>query len=102
MSEINGIGKPGAETSEFKTTKWAMLASTLLPIAAMILEGLSNSGVIENKMWLAIIGGISATLASLGYTYTRGKIKASESAAFAHIAAVKEKAEIMAKQDLNS
>ena len=38
MDSTNSIGKPGEQTSEFKATKWAMLASTLLPIAALILE----------------------------------------------------------------
>ena len=102
MSDTNGVGKPGSETSEYKTTKWAMLASTLLPVAAMILEGLSDSGMIQNKFWLAIIGGATATLASLGYTFTRGKIKAAESIAFAHVAAARDQAETHSKQDLNS
>ena len=90
MSESSGFGKSGIDTSEYKTTKWAMLASTLLPVAAMILEGLSASGVIENKFWLAILGGFSATLASLGYSWTRGKTKAVEAQAIAAMAAAKE------------
>ena len=90
MQENNSIGKPGSETSEFKTTKWAMLASTLLPVACLVLDGLSDSGVIENKLWLCIIGGISSTLAALGYSHNRSKIKSAEALALGQIAAAKE------------
>ena len=90
MPETSGFGKSGSQTSEYKTTKWAMLASTLLPVAAMILEGLSDSGAIQNKFWLAIIGGCSATLASLGYSWTRAKTKAVEAQSIAAMAAAKE------------
>ena len=89
-NEQGSFGKRGADTSEYKTTKWAMLASTLLPVAAMILEGLSDSGVIQNKFWLAIIGGCSATLASLGYSWTRAKTKAVEAQSIAMMAAAKD------------
>ena len=99
MDDTNSIGKPGEQTSEFKATKWAMLASTLLPIAALILDGLSDSGMIENKLWLCIIGGVSSTLAALGYSHGRTKTKVAEAISLGRIAAAKE---LNSKQDNES
>tara|TARA_R110000824_G_scaffold253351_3_gene442252 strand:- start:555 stop:839 length:285 start_codon:yes stop_codon:yes gene_type:complete len=84
------IGKQGSETSEFKTTKWAMIASAGLPLVAMVIDSLTQSGLVENKVWLALLGGISATIASLGYTFSRGKTKAAEAASIAQMAVVNE------------
>ena len=89
------IGKDGKDTSEFKTTKWAMIASAGLPLVAMVIDSLTQSGLIENKVWLALLGGVGSVLASLGYTFSRGKAKAAETAAFAQMAVVSE----LKKQD---
>tara|TARA_R110002110_G_scaffold119338_4_gene293824 strand:- start:4649 stop:4930 length:282 start_codon:yes stop_codon:yes gene_type:complete len=82
------IGKQGSETSEFKTTKWAMIASAGLPLVAMVIDSLTQSGLVENKVWLALLGGIGSVLASLGYTFARGKTKAAEAASVAQMAVV--------------
>ena len=84
------IGKSGKDSSEFRTTKWAMIASAGLPLVAMIIDSLTQSGLIENRVWLALLGGISATVASLGYTFARGKTKAAEAATFAQMAVAQE------------
>ena len=82
------IGKDGKTTSEFQTTKWAMICSAGLPLIAMVIDSLTQSGLVENKVWLALLGGISATIASLGYTFARGKTKAAEAASVAQMAVV--------------
>ena len=87
---MSQIGKEGKTTTEYQTTKWAMIASAGLPMVAMIIDGITQSGFISNKIWLALLGGVSATLASLGYTYTRGKVKAAESQTIAQMATAKE------------
>ena len=87
---MSQIGKKGSETSEFKTTKWAMIASAGLPLVAMVIDSLTQSGLIENKVWLALLGGIGSVLASLGYTFTRGKTKAAEAATLAQMTVARE------------
>jgi hypothetical protein len=87
---MSQIGKKGSDTSEFATTKWAMIASSGVPLIAMVIDSLTQSGLIENKVWLALLGGIGSVLASLGYTFTRGKTKAAEAATLAQMTVVKE------------
>ena len=87
---MSQLGKEGKDTSEYQTTKWSMIAPAGLPMVAMIVDGIMQSGFISNQIWLALLGGFSCTLASLGYTYTRGKVKAAESQTIAQMHTAKE------------
>jgi len=87
---MSQLGKEGKDTSEYQTTKWSMIASAGLPLMAIIVDGITQAGLISSPIWLALLGGLSATLASLGYTFTRGKVKAAESHTIAQMATAKE------------
>lgn len=61
--------KPGYRTTEF----WLASAATLLGIVMA-------SGLIQpDTIWDRIAGAIAATLAAMGYSYSRGLTKARDS-----------------------
>lgn len=62
------MDKSGFKTSEF----WLMIVASIFGI-------LMASGIIvEGSIWYQIVGGAIAILSSLGYTWSRTKIKIGE------------------------
>ncbi len=63
--------KPGYKTTEF----WLSLLATVMGflLASGVLDGM------DPESWvMRIVGGVIAVLASLGYTASRGKVKAAD------------------------
>mgnify|MGYP006409226223 FL=1 len=83
----NQIGKPGAETSEFKRTKWAQWAAVVLPIVATILAAIIDQGLITNGLWAGVAAAGLSTMAALGYSSSRSKTKAAEAIGAAQVQA---------------
>jgi|3_EtaG_2_1085321.scaffolds.fasta_scaffold80862_4 hypothetical protein len=74
------MSNEGKKTSEAKQSTLVILLSTLLPAAALVLDNLVGNGVI-NGTWAMVAGLVSAGIASAGYSYSRGKVKAAEAIA---------------------
>ena len=62
---------PGWKTTEFWMTKAAMVVAILMVVVPLFVE--------ETHWLISAVGMAAATLASMGYSYSRGKVKAAAS-----------------------
>jgi len=67
----------GQKTSEHKQSKLVIILSILLPVCSLVLDLLTEQNILNGTV-LAVAGLISSALASMGYSYSRGVVKASK------------------------